>query len=225
MHGDYVGVAFHKEAQVVADNGLFGQEESVEFFLFGIDGRFRGILVFDAYTFGGCVQHPSAESHDFAAQGVYGKDDPSAEPVIELAAVAFEAQAGREQVFFLVAFGFGRLCQCVPLCGAVAQLEFLDDVIPETARTEVGHADGAAVHCVAELVLEKTVGPFVDDEHALAFASCLFFFVGQFAFLDFDVVFLGQVAQGVREGQLLMFHDEMHGVAAFPAGKTFAKPF
>ena len=200
MHGDDVGVAFHQEAEVLADDGLLAQIEAVKLFFLGIDGRFGRVLVLDADTLGGGVEHPSAEGHHFPAQCVYGEDDAAVETVHQLPVVALEAQSGGEQEFWLVSPCLGLAGERVLLRRTVAQLEFLDDVVAESARTEIGHADGPSVHGVVELFLEEVVGPFVDHEHALAFVLCLFFFVGELALLDFDVVFPGQIAERVGVG-------------------------
>lgn len=76
--------------------------------------------------------------------------------------------------------------------GAVAQLEFLDDVVTESAVAEVSHADAAPVHMVAQDILEIVAGKLVDDEETFAFALSELFFVGQFPFLDFDAILLAR---------------------------------
>ena len=65
----------------------------------------------------------------------------------------------------------------------------------------------------------------VDDEQAFAQALGLLFLVGQFPFVDFDVVLLGKEAERVVVRQLFMLHDEVDHVAAFPATEAFAQAF
>ena len=107
--------------------------------------------------------------------------------------------------------------------GAVTQLELLDDVVAEATAAQVGHADVAPLVRVAQGVAEVVAGKLVDDEEAVAFGLCGLLFGGLFAFLDFDVVLLGQEAQGVGVGQLLVQHDEVHGVAPLAAGEALAE--
>ena len=109
--------------------------------------------------------------------------------------------------------------------GAVAQLEFADDVVAEAPLPEIFHAHGHSFGRVVQGVLEKLCRMVVDDEQAFAQALGLLFLVGQFAFVDFDVVFLGQEAERVVVRQLFMLHDEVDHVAALPATEAFAQPF
>ena len=70
---------------------------------------------------------------------------------------------------------------------------------------------------------EVVAGPLVDDEQALALALRGLLFTRQFAFLDFDAVFLGQEAQGVGVAELFVLHDEVDGIATLAAGEALAE--
>ena len=67
--------------------------------------------------------------------------------------------------------------------------------------------------------------PSVDDQHTVAVAAFLLFFIGQFPLLYLDVVFLGKIAQGIEIVQLFMLHDEVNSRAAFATGEAFADIF
>ena len=154
---------------------------------------------------------------------MYGEDDTSPKAVAQLVVVCFVAQSGLDEKLFPVSFLKRFLCHGVVAVGAVAQLELLDDVVPEPSVAEVCHADAAPVHVVAQDVLEVVAGKLVDDEKTFPFALHQFFFVGQFPFLNLDAVFLCKVLQRLGIGHLLVLHDEVHRIAPFAAGKAFAQ--
>ncbi len=224
MHGDDVRVAFHQVAAVLLDDGLLGLVHAVEFVALVVDFRFGRVDVLHLHTLGSGGQYASAEGYHLAAKRVDGKDDASPETVAQAVVVRLVAEAGLHQVFLLVTLAECLAGHGVVALGAVAQLELLDDVVAEAAAPEVGHADVASFLGLPQGAAEVVVGPLVDHEQALALALCGLFFARQFAFLDFDAVFLGQEAQGLGIGELFVLHDEMDSVAPFAAGEAFAEP-
>ena len=139
--------------------------------------------------------------------------------------VRLVAKSGLDEEFFLISFFQRLLRHGIVAFGAIAQLEFLDDVVAKTAVAEVGHTDATAVYVVAQDILEIIAGKLIDNEETFAFALNQFFFVGQFPFLDFDTVFFGKVFQGFGIGHLLVLHDEVYDIAAFSAGEALAQSF
>ena len=225
VHGDNVGITFHQEAAVLLHDGLLGEVDAIEFVALVIDFAFGRVDVLHFDALGGSGQHTSAEGYHFTRQRMDGEDDASPEAVAQAVVVRFVAEAGLHQKLFLISFLEGFLGKGIVAVGTVAQLELLDDVVAEAAAVEVGHTDAASVHVVVEDVLEIVACKQVDDKKTFAFALRLFFFVGQFAFLDFDAVLPGQVTQCLGIGQLFVLHDEVNGVSTLAAGKAFAKPF
>ena len=73
-----------------------------------------------------------------------------------------------------------------------------------------------------ELLLEKSHGKLVDHELAFALALSGSLLVGEFTLLDVDVVFLGEVAQGLGIGKLLVLHDEIDRAAPLAAREALA---
>ena len=69
---------------------------------------------------------------------------------------------------------------------------------------------------------EPVASPFIDDEHAFAVALRLFLLGRQLFFLDGNSVFAGQIAQGFGIAQLLVLHDEAHGISTLAAGEALA---
>ena len=55
----------------------------------------------------------------------------------------------------------------------------------------------------------------IDDQHTFAVAFPLLLLVGQFPFLYLDVIFLGQITQGIEIVQLFMLHNEVNGRTTF----------
>ena len=112
--------------------------------------------------------------------------------------------------------------QRVALGECEAQLELLDDVVADAAAAEILFADSLSVDVVLQDVMEILTGPLVHDEHRLTLRLLAFLVVRQFALLNLDIVFLRQPAQGLRVGDLLVFHQEVDGVATFATGKALA---
>ena len=61
----------------------------------------------------------------------------------------------------------------------------------------------------------------IDDKGTFTVVLCLTFLVAQFTLLHLDAIFLGQVFQCFRIGNLLVLHDEMDRVATLATGKAF----
>ena len=75
---------------------------------------------------------------------------------------------------------------------------------------------------LVQLLLEIVTCPFVEHEHGFALTLCLLFLVGEFLFLDLDVIFAGQIAQSFGIAELLVLHDEIDRTATLAASKAFA---
>ena len=81
-------------------------------------------------------------------------------------------------------------------------------------------ANSHAVGVVVQHILEILHRVFVHDEHRLAFRLFTLLLVGELALLNLDVVFVGQPAQCLGIGHLLVLHDERDGISALAASKT-----
>ena len=153
---------------------------------------------------------------------MHGEDDAPGVAVLQRAVIAAVAKPRGDEKLLLEALRPCGLSQRVALRHGVTELEAADGVIAEAARAEIRKADGLSLLGVHEVVLEVMQVPVVHDEQALALALLALLLVGQFPFVDFYVVFLGQPAQGFGVGHLLMLHDEAHGVAALAAREAVA---
>ena len=109
--------------------------------------------------------------------------------------------------------------------GTISQLEFLDDIIPETAVAKVSHTDTATVYVVLQYILKIVAGEVIDNEQTLALTLHQLLFIAQLSFFNFDIILLGKVSQCLRIRHLFVRHDKVHGVAPLSAGETFAESF
>ena len=127
------------------------------------------------------------------------------------------------QKFLLETFALSLLHQGIALIEAIAQLEFTDDVVAETALAEIGQADALPIDMVVKEILEVVVGKVVHHKHTLALVLSLFLLIAQLAFFHLDVILVGQPLQRLVVVELLVLHDEVHHVSSLSAGETFAQ--
>ena len=186
-----------------------------------VDLRVGRVDIFLLHALRGGIELSSAESHHFSAHAYPGKDDTTGKTVYQLVVVfpaVADARLGEELLLIAFLLGFAR--QGIAVGEVEAEAELTDDVVADASFAEILHADGHTVDMVVEDVLEVVGSPLVDDEHRLALALRLAFFVGELALLNFDVVFLRQPAQCLGIGHLLVLHDEANGVASLSAGEA-----
>ena len=148
------------------------------------------------------------------------------DPVVEAVekrpvALAFERQTRRNQKLLLVARRQGVLRHLVALRRAETEAEFLDRGIGHAALpAEVGHADAHALALVVEVAGKVVGGPAVEREHRFAVVVAPLLLGGEFLLPDLDAVALGHHLEGFGIGDVLVFHQERHGVAALAAAET-----
>ena len=104
--------------------------------------------------------------------------------------------------------------------GIVTEMELLDDRIEIAALAEVLEADGAAFLGVPQRVDEVFIGKLVDVEHLLAQALLHDLLGRLLLLLDFDVVLLGEITQGLGIGEMLVFHEELGRIARLTTAET-----
>ncbi len=223
VHGDDVGVALHHVDAILLGYGFLSLEYAVQLVVLVVDDGVGRVDVLLVYALGARVEHTSAEGYHLAADTYPGEHGTAGEAVYEVAVVAGVAEARLQQKFLLVALAQCFARECLAVVEAEAQTELLYDVVAHAALAEVLHTDGAAVHVVLQYVVEVVGGPLVDDEHGLALGVLLLLLVGELALLYLYVVAVGQPAQGVGVGQLLVLHDEADAVAAFSAYEAVAR--
>ena len=152
---------------------------------------------------------------------MYGEDYAPPEAVAQTTVIFFIAESGLYQEVFLETLLNCFLGEGITFVGAVSQLEFLDDVIPEPAAPEIGHAYPLPFHVIVKYVLEIFGCKLVDNKQTFTQAMRLFLFISQFTFLYLDIVFPGKPFQRFVIGELFMFHDEMHHIASLAATEAF----
>ena len=222
VHGNHIGIAFHHKHAVFLGNRLLRLEKSVEFTFLVINLTVGRVDIFLAHTLGTAIEHTSAESHHLATHTKPGEDGTAGESVEILSRfiIRGDEHTRLDQILRIITLFHSRLAESSTTVERKAELEFSDDVISETAASEILHTDGTTVHIILKDILEILGSPLVDDEHRFPFALPLLFLVGQFAFLDFDMIFLGKPAQGIGIGHLFQFHEEVDGITTLATGET-----
>lgn len=159
VHGDDVHVALNEVAAVLLDDGVFGEVEAIELVAFAIDFRLRGIDVFRHFLVG--REGASTEGNGHARNGLHREDDAGVVAVEQAPLVSAVAESGFLQHLFAEALGEGGLGEGVAHGERIAEMEFTNDVVAQSALPEIGHADGNAVDMVVERFFEIFVGPLV----------------------------------------------------------------
>ena len=222
MHGDDVGVALHHVHAVLLGDGALGLIETVQLAVLVVYLRVGRVHVLLLHALRGSIQLAATEAHHLAAYAYPWEDDATGIAVDELAAVVLVADAHLLDVLLLVTLLQRRAGKGVAVVQVEAQLELLDDVVAYAALAKVLHADGHAVGVLVQRVLEVLHCIFVHDEHRFPLALLALLLVAQFALLNLDMVFVGQPAQRLGIGHLLVFHDEVHGRATLATAEAVA---
>ena len=111
--------------------------------------------------------------------------------------------------------------EVAPLVEAVAQPEALDDLVAETAPVEVAQAHGAPHLVVVEQVGEILLRKLAHVEQAVSLRLPLLLLLGLLLLFYLDVVLVGQPAQRLGVGVVLVLHEELHHVARLAAAEAF----
>ena len=218
MHAQHIGVTLDEYAVVKARYLVFGEIYSVQSLALVVNFRFGRV---DVLGFGFvAAQYASAKSDDLAGEVMNWEDDTALVAVV-VALFVLAAEPNLDQQVLVVAVFDGEFGEGRAAAGAVAQLEAVDYGVTETTLAEVGEADRLTLvgghHGVGKVFL----GEAVDVEHALALVLRGHFLGSLLAFLNLDIVFLGEVTQGFRVGVMLVLHDETHRVACLAASEAF----
>ena len=141
-------------------------------------------------------------------------------PVDQIAGITLNAKPGgldklRKKALFLGTFG-----KTIAPVKVKSEFKFSDGFFAKAALFEVGKAHGPTLVVVPHPLTELLERKGIDCKHALApvangflLRACLFFF-------DFYAVLLGQPAQRVGVGQLLVLHQKSNYRAALARRKT-----
>ena len=220
---DHVGIPLYQVAEVFAGNGLFGVVNAIEHPAFVVDFAFGRIQVLSRFLVGAQGTAPKAEYPP--AQGMDREKHPPLEAVYGATGLPFcaafdQGQARFFKEFELVAFLQGSPGKDIPLVGVVAQAELPDGVVCKAALPEIREADGLAAFRVPEAVFIELPGKFAHQQHALALPGLFGLLIGALGLFDLDLVLAGQVADRLRVGQVLVFHEEGHRVTALAAAEV-----
>ena len=231
VHGDDVRIALHHVNAVFLGDGFLCLIQSVELSFLMVDFAVGRIDVFLVHALGPGVQHASSECHDLSTHARPREDGTTGESVqvlilsalvARLILVYLETESGGGEIFRVVSLLHSLVKESRALWQGESQLELPDDVVTESTAAEILHSDGPSVHVVLQNVLEILRSPIVHDIHGFAFALPLLLLVGHLAFLNLDVIFLGEPAERIGIAHLLQLHQEVDGVSTLAAGKAVA---
>ena len=218
---DHVGLAFDKQGLALLAHGALRQVDAVEFVGLVVDFGVGRVDILHAHAMGAGVEDAAREAHYLAAHGDPGEDDTAGKAIGQRAVGALIAEARLEEDVFLESLALGSIGHGVATGEAEAQAKLADGVVAETALAEVLESDGLTIRVVEEGVLEVFGRPLVGQEEGVALRGLATLLVGQFAVVDLDMVAVGQPAQGLGIGLLLMLHDEVDGIARLATGEAF----
>ncbi len=220
VHRNDVGIALHHDGEVLLLDGFLGEIETVEFALLAVYLALGRILVLGDFLVG--AERTAAERHDTARNIVDREHHPVVETVEErTVALALERQARREEEFLLVPGGQRVLGHLVALGRAETEAEFLNRGVGHAARlAEIGHADAHPLALVVQIVGEVVGRPTIERKHGFAVVVAPLLLGGELLLLDLDAVALGHHLERFGIGDVLVLHQERHGVAALAAAET-----
>ena len=186
--------------------------------------RLRRVEIFCRLGIG--IHYPAAESDNLARCVVHREYDAPAKTVYQaIASLTLYAKTRLDQKFLFISFRQRFIGQRRPLVGRIAQLKFPYDIISETALAEIGQAESSPVGMFMKRAHEEVFCKLIDHEQAFPFVSGKHLLGRKFFLFYFNPVSSGKLPQSVIIGDMLIFHDEMHGIAAFAAAETFEHAF
>lgn len=219
MHGDDIGIPFHEVALIFFYDALPGLEDAVEDVTFVVYVGLGGVEVLGNFPVG--LHHPATEGYHLAGDVMDGEHDPAGEPVEGRVVVVMDGEACFDEEFKVIPFFEGLAGEMVALLEAVAQLELFYGVVAEATFLEVGEAYEAPFLLAVQVGEEGGTCKVCDNHHALAVGLLLNVVAGLLCFDNFNMVLGCKVFKSLVVVNFFMFHNEIGGVAAFAAAKTF----
>ena len=216
--GDHIHVALHHIEAVGLVPALAPFPQAVQFLALVEDGGFRAVQVFGLAV----AEHPAAEADGASAAVADRKLDAVAEFVVGAAAV-FPAhqQAGGEGLFDALVVQAQALAQVVVARRREAQAVAGGDLAGEAAALEVIHRF-LALRGVLELLAVEAFRPGQQVVQGLQAVAAGFFLAGVAAALPghFQAGPGGQLLHRFRKAEVVVFHQEAHGVAGGAAAEA-----
>jgi hypothetical protein len=174
---------------------------------------YRGIQIFGGIGLG-LVQNAPAKGDHPPARILNGQHQPPPEPVIGLLAIDDDAQASLDQQRLgqLLERAFHRL----PPLGRIAEAELLDDLATETARAKIGP------RCGPLRPLQLRHEEALRRRHGIVQSGLLLGPLGGSGVGGGDLHprLLGQILDGIHEGQAPLLGHPADDVAMRPAAET-----
>ena len=184
-----------------------------------INLRIRRIDVFLLHALRGGIKLSATKGHHLAADVQPRENGTTGKTIVE-SFLIFSTKTRFHQKLLLVSLALCLVGQGVTLREGKAQLEFLNNVVTDATTAEILLADGLSVDIVLQNLMEILTRPLVHHKHRLTLTLLAFLVFVQFTLLNLNVVFLRQPTQCLGIGNLLVLHQEIHGIAALATGKT-----
>ena len=221
VHGNDVRVAFHQIGAAGTHNGGLGLKKPIEFPTFGVDWAFGRVDILCQLFVR--AKDSATEGNDLAADGVNGENHTTVEAVNQFVSVCLVAQPRQFQILVTESCRLCRLRHGGALRGTETERKLVNDVVSETSRAKIAHAQCHAVHVRFENALKIFCSPCVQGKHVLSHTLQLSFLVCFLFFANLDTVFCAQPFDGFGIGHLFNLHEEVHDVSAFSAREALAE--
>ena len=215
-HGHDIGIAFHKDGAVLANDGVPRHVDAIEGPGLVVQRTLRAVDVLGNFLV--LFKGPAPEADEPARDIPDGENHPAAVEIIQRAIFPLLAQPAGQQPLLLVACLLGRRRKGAffrpRTLRTVAQREILQDRVREITAPEVADAHTLALSGLPQLLGEPLLGPTRQVRKALALGLLLQLLGRQLPLLDLDAVLARQPAKGFRIGELFVLHEERHGASA-----------
>ena len=153
-----------------------------------------------------------------------GEHHPLAELVLHAAVFPLYGKAGTDKVLELVAGSKRTVKQGSAAGWSPAQAEAFHSGIFQSPAAEVRLTERASL-LGGELPAVEFLGVLHHEKQALVVLAFGNLLSRLLLLYDLDIVFLGQIAQSLGVGAVLLLHHETYGRAGFPAAEAFVYAF
>ena len=221
MQGDHIHVALHQDAFAAAGNFPLGEPDAQQVAALDVYFGLRRIDVLGRIV---GVKRASAESQHTAAYRMDGEHHPLAEFVGYAAVFVLHGQPCGQKIFHFVARSSGGIHQRGLARRSPSQPETGDGSIFEASLAEIGKADGTSLRSLQLRGIEL-LGEFRHQKEALAALPLGNLIRALFLLNYFDMVLVGQPAEGLHIRAVLMLHHEAHCRARLAAAEALVDAF
>ena len=219
MHRKNVKITLDKDALPLTGNLILREIDSVEGLVLDIYFRLRRIdILRNALV---RLERAPAKSDDLPSHGMYREYDPIVETVDQRTVVAAYAEPCLNKIVFLISGLTGGATQIIARLRSPSKTIFFNRrIVKLTFSVEILIGNRLS-HRGFKRFLKKLRSKFRDDVKAVLMLLAGKVLRRLFLFNDFYVIFLREVAYGLRERQALVLHHEIHCRTGLSASEAF----